>query len=77
MQKMVLYGDAKFKCQDCVKEFESKLGLQLHTKSKHEGFLYSCDQCDKQFTAQRSLTLHIQSVHEGVKYACNQCDKLF
>ena len=73
----VLFGDSKFRCQDCESIFNSKQALWYHTKSKHEGVKYACNQCDYEATQQWHLTTHIQSLHEGVKYTCNVCDQQF
>ena len=70
----VVSEDAKFKCQDCERVFNSKSALWYHNKSKHESLKYACHQCDYQAAQQSHLTVHIQSKHEGVKYSCNQCD---
>ena len=70
----VVSEDAKFKCQDCEKVFNSNNALWYHTKSKHEGLKYACNQCDFQATQKCNLTAHIQSKHKNFKYACNQCD---
>jgi hypothetical protein len=42
----------------------------LHTRTKHEGIVYSCNQCDYKATQQANLKRHQQSKHEGVKYSC-------
>ena len=70
----VLTKEAKLKCQNCEKVFNSVQNLSYHTKTKHEGVKYACNQCDQQFTTQSNLSAHIKSKHKGVKYACNQCD---
>ena len=69
-----LAKDAKLKCQNCERVFNSKQNLSYHTKSQHEGVMYIYNQCDYQATTQGSLRVHILAKHEGVKYACNQCD---
>ena len=70
----VVSSDAKHKCQDCEKMYNSKCNLTEHIKSIHKGIKYACNQCDFQATLSSSLKVHIQSKHEGVKYACNQCE---
>ena len=70
----VVSSDAKHKCQDCDKMFNSKGYLTEHIKSKHEGRKYACNQCDFQASFGGNLKKHFQSKHEGLRYACNQCD---
>ena len=67
-----MFEEAKFRCQDCERVFDSRPGLWHHTKSIHEGVQYACNQCDYQATTQGSLQRHVQSIHEGFKYPCNQ-----
>ena len=65
----VLAKEAKLKCQNCEKVFNSVQNLSYHTKTKHEGVKYACNQCDYQAFTQTYLKIHIQSKHKGVKYA--------
>ena len=44
----VLTKEAKLKCQNCKKVFNSVQNLSYHTKTKHEGVKYACNQCDYQ-----------------------------
>ena len=66
-----------FLCNQCENEFTSKLGLQRHIQTKHEGIKFKCNHCDYQATQQCALKTHIESKHEGIKYECNQCDNQF
>ena len=66
--------NGKYECEPCQKTYTSKIGLQNHTQSVHQGVKYACDRCDYQATTRGSLTVHIQAKHEYIKYACEQCD---
>ena len=59
----VVSMEAKFKCQDCERMFDTRAGLWYHTKCKHESVRNACNQCDKQFTHQGHVVTHIQSIH--------------
>ena len=61
------------KCHECEAIFKFRSGLLYHTRTKHEGLVYSCNSCDYKATQQSSLKIHRQSVHEGVTYPCDQC----
>ena len=43
-------GEKQFSCGKCNKQYESKRGVYLHTKSVHEGATYSCSKCDYKST---------------------------
>ena len=43
-------------CEECDAEFKSKSGLLLHTRSKHEGIVYSC----KQFEYKSAYQSHLK-----------------
>ena len=73
-KKLTRTNDAKYRCDQCDKQYSDKSNLTKHIQSKHEGIKYACYECDYQATRQDNLTSHIQSLHEGVKYACNQCE---
>ena len=62
------------KCNECEAIFKFRSGLLYHTRTKHEGLVYSCNKCDYKATQQSSLKIHKQSVHEGVTYPCEQCE---
>ena len=72
-------AEGMFDCEQCQSQFNTRPGLILHTRSKHDGFKYACNQCDYQATQQSSLKSHIQSKHEGVKgmFDCEQCQSQF
>ena len=61
----VLAKEAKLKCKNCERVFNSKQNLSYHTKSQHKGVRYACNQCDYQGFTQSYLKIHIQSKHEG------------
>ena len=63
-----------YKFEECVAVFKTGSGLLYHTRSKHEGIVYSCEQCRYKATTQSNLKVHQQYKHEGVKYSCNQCN---
>ena len=56
-------GSKIFKCEECDAVFKTKSGLLGHTKSKHEGIVYSCNQCNYKATQQGHLKAHKQSKH--------------
>ena len=48
--------------------FSSKISLNLHILSIHEGQIqFSCDICDQNFTSKYCLKRHTASIHEGKK----------
>ena len=65
---------SKYECEQCDKIYTTRLGLDLHKKSFHEGLKYTCDECDYQASQQSNLKVHIRNKHEGVRYACDHCD---
>ena len=59
--------------EECDSTFQSKLGMNLNTRTKLEGVKYSCDQCKYQ----ASWPGHKESQrikHEGGIHSCNQCE---
>ena len=57
-------AEKQFSCGKCNKQYESKMGLNLHTKSIHEGAQYSCSKCDYKSTQTSHLNRHIQPIHD-------------
>merc|ERR1712096_346479 len=72
--RKVVANSQTYNCQDCEAVYTTKLSLQRHYRSKHEGVRYSCNQCDHQATTQGNLNAHQKSKHEGVRYSCNDCE---
>ena len=66
-----------YNCQVCRSSFKTKVGVQYHYRSKHEGIKYSCDQCEYKGTDKSSVRRHTKQKHEGLKYSCNECIKQF
>ena len=64
----------KFLCEICESGFTSKLGLLQHTRTKHEGIIFSCNQCNYRSTYHTSVKRHSQSKHEGVRHSCDECE---
>jgi hypothetical protein len=67
-------GRRLHKCEECEAVFKGHSGLLFHTRTKHEGIVYSCNQCEYKATQQVHLKRHQQSQHEGVRYSCNRCE---
>ena len=63
-----------YKCEKCEASYKSRIGLYLHTTTKHKGICYSCEYCGYKATQMGNLKKHQASIHEGVKYSCDQCD---
>ena len=72
--RKVVANSQSYNCQDCEAVFTTKMGLQYHYRSKHEGVRYSCNECEYKATTQTNLRTHQQAKHEGVIYSCNQCE---
>ncbi|XP_040568391.1 uncharacterized protein [Lepeophtheirus salmonis] len=53
----------KLKCMKCLKEFRSKVGLQLHLK-KHFNDTYVCSVCDFKTPQRINLIKHMASKHK-------------
>ena len=56
--------EKSFVCVKCDKQFSGRSGLHMHTKSVHEGVVYSCDQCDYKGAQNTHLKKHIKTVHQ-------------
>ena len=56
----------QYKCEECEASYKSKMGLSLHTSSKHEGIVYFCQYCGYKATTQGNLKRHKEIKHEGV-----------
>jgi hypothetical protein len=39
-------GSRLYKCEECEAMFKGQSGLWSHTRTKHEGIVYSCNQCE-------------------------------
>jgi len=63
-----------YKCDKCEAVFRSKLGMQLHSRGKHEGVVFSCNKCDYQTSVMGNLKKHQKAIHEGVKFSCKYCE---
>ena len=48
-------------CQKCGLVFSSQSGFLRHTRTKHEGLLYSCNQCEYKATQPHHLKTHQQA----------------
>lgn len=83
--------NAKYKCQQCDKFFNSeadvtKHGIVIHQKlksdnhSKEETVMIKCDICRRFFTTKGTLRRHYRAYHPGIefsKHRCQTCNKLF
>ena len=65
-------------CNQCLRRFTSRGGLDYHRKSVHEGHVVYCPNCGKEFKQKGNLDRHIATVHFQVKaFPCTHCDKRF
>lgn len=60
-----------FKCENCEKSFDQRLGLEQHVISKNHGFV--CEICKKMLLSSFSLTQHTEAKHK--KWECKYCNK--
>ena len=63
-----------YNCEECDATFKSKLGMNLHTRTNHEGVMYSCDQCKYQASWPGHLKQYKESIQKGVIHLCNHCE---
>ena len=63
-------------CDICSSKFETKIMLNKHINSHHEGNKsFKCEICDKTFSLKSALYRHFKSVHEEKKpFKCEICD---
>ena len=70
-----------FRCENCEKQFRSKIALQTHIKTVHTGGArpYACNKCHKKFKVKRHLKDHAWChLPEGTnQLACKFCSKTF
>jgi KRAB domain-containing zinc finger protein len=74
-------NERQFVCSvdSCGKLFTTKINLNQHVRSLHEGVRHSCifADCAQTFAGANGLKQHISSIHELTRYRCNLCDKSY
>jgi len=68
-------GD-RFKCDQCEKDFATKVSLQCHI-NRHKSSSQKCNQCGKLYTTVDSLRKHIANMHSEKRVQCDECEKMF
>ena len=59
------YHENRIKCDQCEKDFNTKIKLETHFKSVHEGSDIKCNVCDKAFMTECRLKKHMKMHHQG------------
>ena len=78
----------RFKCIDCLQEFENVSKLSTHVTDKHMKFTYKCGDCEKIFCSKSALGTHRKSANACLSgprgggrlvlmNQCEACDKTF
>ncbi|XP_022126103.2 gastrula zinc finger protein XlCGF26.1 [Pieris rapae] len=69
--------DYTYNCEQCNKQFKSKLALQGHFYRSHTGKQYICHYCNFSYKYRDNLIKHLLT-HEGKKlHKCTLCNKSF
>ena len=68
-------GD-RFKCDQCEKDYSTKVALQLHIKS-HNSCPQKCNQCGNIYSSVANLNTHISNMHSEKRFECDDCEKMF
>lgn len=63
---MNCHGERKYLCDDCGKQFKTRLALKLHIRIHTGEKPHKCDICEKMFAQASSLAYH-KRVHTGQK----------
>ena len=65
-----------FKCDQCQKDFSSKINLRSHIKDVHDKIKqFACSSCEVKISRNSSLKLHIKAVHDKIlDIECNVCE---
>jgi len=66
----------RLKCDQCDKDFSTKINLQVHVKS-HNRCPQKCNQCCKMYTTVAGLKRHIELIHSEKGLECDECEKMF
>ena len=65
-------------CQQCSKQFKSKLGFKIHMKRHNLQFDHKCSRCDAAFITSSNLSDHHLAQHtDGHSLTCLECGKSF
>ena len=67
---------ARFKCDQCEKDFSTKGSLQNHIKV-HKSCPQKCYQCGKMYKTVASLRNHIANIHSEKRLECDECEQMF
>ena len=71
------YGEKRFKCDICSKDFFSNYMLTRHMRIHTGEKPYKCDLCQKSFSNRSTLTSHMR-IHTGEKpYKCDIWQKTY
>ena len=62
-----------YDCQECKFQATSRVRINRHQKSIHEGLKYKCIECN--FKG-RDLKTHMKLLHDNInsKFQCKECD---
>ena len=60
-------------CIHCQKQFKTKITLQIHVESQHEGVVHRCKICDTQIRDIRNMWEHEKSMHGNQSFKCEKC----
>ncbi|KAK2153104.1 hypothetical protein LSH36_307g02050 [Paralvinella palmiformis] len=61
-------------CQDCSKQFSSRLNLERHKPVHTREYQHICSFCGKKFKDPSSLLTHRRNIHQGhYRYTCEKC----
>lgn len=67
----------KFCCEECGKEFLTKLKLKNHALWHSSKYAFQCQHCPKKFKAKNLLVEH-ERIHTGERpFVCSHCPKAF
>jgi KRAB domain-containing zinc finger protein len=66
-----------YRCVQCPSTYESKHGLDYHSKTVHELRKFECHHCQTTFTTKSSLLNHMTLHFNSIVYPCNQCSAQF